>query len=325
MKKRLRSPAVLLVAFAMVLVAAGIGYAHWTSTSRIEANVNTGNMEIGWEAWGTNDDGDLTNDPSANDDPTAVMAWNSGNGTSMDPKDSENPAERYDKNVASCWVDGGGDTLNLNIDGAYPSYHCNVYADAFNWGSVPVKATALRVTAEKGMDVCTLHEDPGFSQPDLYPLLRNEGAGEFVDWNDDGFDAGSGDFYVYNDGMGGWFKVVGDAPLYEYCEFVSNSVEPSLVPGHGGHFMWFSDDITLHIEEGILCGWQLDPGYHNEFGEPIGGIDVEGWIHVEQGMEQGMRYEISLEQDWVNWNEFPEDGSWCTFNGAQIPYTPPTP
>ena len=82
MKKRLRSPAVLLVVFAMVLVVAGIAYAHWTSVTRIEGNINMGNMHIGWEGWGTNDDGDPFNDPSGNDN---------GNGERMGSRSTKAP------------------------------------------------------------------------------------------------------------------------------------------------------------------------------------------------------------------------------------------
>ncbi len=300
MKKRLRSPAVLLVAFAMVIAAAGVAYAHWTSTSRIEANVNVGNMQIGWTGWGTNDDGIVDNDPSLNDnqDMTAA-AWDSGNGSSLDPKSSEFPNLRYDKNVANCWIGGDQETLRIDIDSAYPSYHCNIYAEAFNFGSVPAKATALVLTAEKGSDFCTLHEDEGFLLPDLYPLMRGDETGEFVDWLDDGYDPGTGDFYVGNDEFG-WFRIDTGARLFDKCVFDGNTITPT-TDGNGEFY--FSDDLTLHIEEGILCGWQLDPGYHDE-GIPVGGIDVSGWIHVENGMEQGVQYRITLAQDWKNWNEF---------------------
>ena len=82
----------------------------------------------------------------------------------------------------------------------------------------------------------------------------------------------------------------------------------SLTPtGHEGEFL-LNDDITLHIEEGILCGTQIDPG-----GE---GVDTMGWIHVEQGAEPDTSYMIHMEQDWVNWNEF--DESMCTFNDEPL-------
>lgn len=301
-----KSPAVLLVAFAMLVVSAGLVYAHWTSTSRIEANVNTGGMDIGWNWWGTNDDGDPENDPSGNDDPSILGEWSSENGTSLDPSSWDNPAARYDKNVAGCYMDGGGDTLNINVDGAYPSYHCHIYADAYNNGSVPAKATALRLTAVKGADECSLHINPDFSDEDLNPYMRGDDDGEYIDLNlNDMFD---GDDFRLAYGEDGPWDTTNDRPLYDNCTFNGSEVTP--VPtGHPGEFT-FSDDLTLHIEEGILCGTQVDPQ-----GD---GVRVEGWMHVEQGMEQGVTYRITLEQDWVNWNEFPMDYSMCTFNGDPL-------
>lgn len=323
MKKRLRSPAVLLVVFAMVLVAAGIGYAHWTSTSRIEANVNVGNMQVGWTAWATNDDGDVGNDPSGYDNPDWMGEWNPPwNHTSLDPADPWDLTDRYDKNVGSCTIEGGEDQLVVHIDGAYPSYYCNIFAQVFNHGSVPAMATHLRLTAEKAGQ-CTLHESADFSPPDLYPLIRwdEQAQMEFVDFNDDGFDAATGDFYLYNDGMGGWFKVDGNVPLFENCPW--NTIMPVEVPGIPGEFT-FSDDLRMNIYPGIYCGTQIDPGPWDQDGHPQDGVPVGGWIHVENGMEQGASYQIILEQDWINWNEFDdENGTDCTFNGVQLPWPIP--
>lgn len=318
MKKRLRSPAVLLVAFAMVIATAGVVYAHWSSTSRIEANVNVGNMQIGWTAWGTNDDGDVNNDPSGYDNPAWMGEWNPPwNETSLDPADPFDLTDRYDKNVGSCYIDGGEDTLHVNIDGAYPSYHCNIFAEAFNHGSVPGMATALRLTAEKSAGYCTLHDNEAFTGINLFDFFNDEGAGQFVDFDMDGYDAGE-DYYVFSDDMGNWWNEYGDT-LYQNCPW--NTITP--VPtGIEGEFM-FSDDLTLNIDPGVYCGTQIDPGPWAEDGTPLDGIPVGGWIHVENGMEQGVQYRITLEQDWINWNEFDETGADCTFNG--IPIGLPTP
>ncbi len=313
MKKRLRSPAILLTVFAMVLVVAGVAYAHWTSTSRIEANVNVGNMQIGWTAWGTNDDGDLGNDPSGYDNPASMGEWNPPwNETSLDPADPWDLTDRHNKNVASCFIEGGEDTLNVSIDGAYPSYYCNIYAQAFNHGSVPGMATHLRLTAEKAGE-CTLHENADFSGINLYEYMNEDPGGQFVDLDTNG-DFDGADFYVYQDEWGNWFKTAGDVPLYQNC--VTYTITP--VPtGIEGEFM-FSDDLTLNIDPGIYCGTQIDPGPWDEStGEPLDGIPVGGWIHIENGMEQGANYQISLEQDWINWNEW--DPSMCTFNGVPLP------
>jgi hypothetical protein len=307
MKKRFRSPAVLLVAFAMVVVTAGVVYAHWTSTSRIEANINTGNMQIGWNAWGTNDDGQLDNDPSGNDD-QAVGEWSSNDGSSMDPRDPDDPALRHTKNAANCWVDGGEDTLFLGINSGYPSYYCHLFAEASNHGTVPVKATALRLSAEMGTQDCTLHQNADFGDPDMSPFMKwDEGVGmEYVDFNNnDAFDGVTEFHVVENDGP---WNFEADVPLFHDC--VWNGFGMTMTPtGPEGEFL-FNDDIRLHIEEGILCGTQVDPG--GEFGEA-----VAGWIHVENGAQQNYEYRITLEQDWINWNEW--DASMCTFNGVLLP------
>ena len=305
MKKRFRSPAVLLVAFAMIVVTAGVVYAHWTSTSRIEANINTGSMEIGWEAWGTNDDGDPGNDPTGTDDPGIIGEWNSGNGTSLDPSWYGPPWDRYTKNVASCGADGGGDTLNVYLDNAYPSYYCSVFARAYNHGSVPAKATALSLEAEHGYYECSYHLSEDDANAGINEVLIVDFDGDrYVDFDGDGIVDGTeprerhDEFGPFADANHNDEFDAGDTRLYNNCWWVSEGALAATPTGHPGEFL-FGEDFTLHIERGIECGDQVDPG-----GD---GTEVEGWIHVENDAEQGAQYRVVLTQNWVNWNEW-DDG-----------------
>ena len=289
MKKRLRSPAVLLTVFAMVLVVAGIGYAHWTSVTRIEGNINTGNMHIGWDAWGTNDDGDPFNDPSGNDNGN-TGAWDSGNGTTRDPGMWDDPGWRYDKNVAGCWIDGGEDTLNVHIDSAYPSYHCHVFASVFNHGSVPAIPGPTTLDAYKGYHECLLYEDEELTMGPL-PVSHDESVDRhFVDFNENGVVDG-GDYYIDYTEFG-IFDEFGN-PMWEDCFFVGDPMV-AMETGHPGEVEFSDGDDVV---EGILCdpAFQIDPGH---------GIPVSGWIHMEQGAEQNASYRIVMETEWVNWNEW---------------------
>ncbi len=45
-------------------------------------------------------------------------------------------------------ADGKG--LTATISNAYPSYHCTVFSQLSNEGTVPVKATAFRLTTPPG-------------------------------------------------------------------------------------------------------------------------------------------------------------------------------
>jgi hypothetical protein len=310
-----RSPAVLLVVFAMVVTTAGLVYAHWSTTSRIEANINTGNLDVGWGDVATNDDGDVANDPTMTDDQSIpVDGWDSGNGSSTDPSNPSG-SERYDKNVAACWGGGGGDTINLNIDSAYPSYYCKLFSAVFNNGSVPVKAAALTLHAYRGTYDCTYHDNESDAETGDNPLqVGYDEEGPFLDVGGDGtYDSGTdtriyGDEegeYADNDGSGG--RTPGDTPVYQHCVFNGSAmgIHPT---GIEGEFV-FGNDLMINITEGVLCGTQVDPGEV--------GVDVSGWIHIEQGADQGSSYQIVLEQEWVNWNEW--DASMCTFNGTPLP------
>ncbi len=178
MKKRLRSPAVMLVVFAMVITTAGIVYAHWTTTSAIEGQINTGNIHMGWEMVGTDDDGDLGNDPTGTDDGGGTLFDGMGDGSSDDPSSGWPVGARYDKDVAGCWANPDEEgVINWNVDNGYPSYYCHLFAKAVNHGSVPVKATALRIWAEKGTWFCTSHFTDDFSDPDFGPYWSGDENG----------------------------------------------------------------------------------------------------------------------------------------------------
>jgi hypothetical protein len=159
MKKR----AILIVGLALAIATAGLVYAHWTDTLRVDATVNTGSVNMMFQSYGTDDDGIATNDLSGTDNNGAIQlfdAW--GTASSADPANMYrctgqncaylNGGARYDKDVAKCTVSASPDSkgLTATITNAYPSYHCSIFSQLSNEGTVPVKATAFRLTTPAG-------------------------------------------------------------------------------------------------------------------------------------------------------------------------------
>jgi predicted ribosomally synthesized peptide with SipW-like signal peptide len=145
MKKR----AVLILGLALMIAAAGVVYAHWTDTLKVEATINTGDLAVLWTDVFTDDDGvgdcgEEIGDPAI---------WGGGIGDPADFSTCDTPALRYDKNVASCEVAAvgdGSDTFVLTINNAYPSYHCTIFSTFTNTGSVPVKVQSVETTIDPG-------------------------------------------------------------------------------------------------------------------------------------------------------------------------------
>lgn len=293
-----RSPAVLIVAFVIVLGASGLVYAHWMATLTTEGNVNTGSVGVGWYNMGTDDDGMVDNDGSGTDDSIGEVFDMNGSQSSADPSSyGPGSVSRYDKDVGQCHADGGGDYLNVWIDNAYPSYHCTVYASVRNEGSVPVKAAGINLTVHK-----TWCDEPGLFFTD--EQMTNSYGGT-VGWDEQG---------PFADSNGNNQRDAGEVQLWETCTEYSKNVTNFLV--YGGVEQPFGIasypngpiEVTADIAQGIRCGTQLDPWIDEGQGEFF---ETAGWIHVEQAASQNAGYNWTLEQQFVNWNEW--DASLCTF------------
>jgi hypothetical protein len=154
----MRKRAILIVGLALAIATAGVVYAHWTDTLRVDATVNTGDINMMWQAFYTDDDA-----ASGNVDvpPGTYDRW--GAASSDDPSNEwrctggvcgylGGSLTRYDKDVAKCEVTRSTDLKGLTavITNAYPSYHCTVFSQLSNEGTVPVKATAFRLNTPAG-------------------------------------------------------------------------------------------------------------------------------------------------------------------------------
>lgn len=157
-KHRSRSRAILLVLVVMALATAGLVYAHWTETLKVDATVRTGNATLVIVAAQTDDDGSTVGGWSSgncndnNGGPTLYDRW--GASSSNDPSSycgaSGYATPRYDKDVARCQVTEqgiGGTVSTVLVENAYPSYHCTIRQTFRNSGSIPLKNQATRVYA----------------------------------------------------------------------------------------------------------------------------------------------------------------------------------
>jgi hypothetical protein len=128
----MKKKGLLVVLLALVLATAGVAYAAWTATLTTTANVSTGTLMVGWA------DGAYTDDPAGNNDPKNEIRCTGGVCQYL-----RGAIERYAKDVGVCTVarsGTNGEILTITIGNAYPSYHCSIFADAKNWGSIPLMA-----------------------------------------------------------------------------------------------------------------------------------------------------------------------------------------
>jgi predicted ribosomally synthesized peptide with SipW-like signal peptide len=144
---RRRSRAILLVLIVVALATAGVVYAHWTDTLQVNAQVNTGSVGSRINAASTDDDGTQNGWEGAGDNGGGTEYDRWGLSSSNDPSNYRG-VTRYTKDVARCRVTGTvGTTSTVEVENAYPSYHCSIYQNVTTMGSVPMKNQATRVYA----------------------------------------------------------------------------------------------------------------------------------------------------------------------------------
>jgi len=303
----MRKRAILILGVALLIATAGVIYAHWQDTLKVDATVSTGDINVIWQSYGTDDDGkdntgfvdsaaQTLEALSATDDGgPGVLAYDAwGTESSADPAEmwrcgfgtcgyklnGEFGLDRYDKDVGKCEVAASSDakTLTVTITGAYPSYHCTVHSQLSNEGTVPVKATGFTLTTPAGYDL-------GYVGTEYIPAAW----GTTADCNTPGNE--------------------GKCPMGLWTSFPVPLGYPVM---------------TFDFADGTACGNQLDP-----FGV-TGDMDLNAvWFHIEQGddpdtpeIENGNMdkdFVFHWEQDFVNWNEW--DASMCTvtINGVTYP------
>jgi len=157
----MRKKAILIVGLALLVAAAGVVYAHWTETLKVDATVNTGTAFVRSTNIFTDDDGGTT---IGEETGLPTPAFCTGDPTcagpgSVDPASFSDinvvgglpvlatAASRYDKDVADCWsgiTDGGttGKLMWVQIANVYPSYHCTISSTLQNQGTVPMMQNA---------------------------------------------------------------------------------------------------------------------------------------------------------------------------------------
>lgn len=277
---------ILLVALALVLATASVVYAHWTDTLEVDAVINTGDIDVIWQEYGTDDDGlDNTAFFTASTGSVADSATDDGLGTDYDAwvgTSSDDPLnmirctggvcnylggaiDRYTKDVARCEVTASneGKTLTATITDAYPSYHCSIFAQLSNEGTVPVKAAGFTLNTPVGGTLAY--------------------AG--LEW------------------------VEATAGTTAWCNLPENAGKCPM-----GIFVGDVPVITFDIANGTMCGTQFDPWATTQ------DMDLQAyWFHVEQAAAQDASYTFSWEQEFVNWNEWSPEMCTITINGVTYP------
>ncbi len=136
----------LFMLLVLALVAVGVGFGLWSKLLTINGVVNTGTVDAVFYQAFTDDDGGIQNpDKDAGDEGPCPLYGDSG----CDPRAFGPNPDRYDKDVGECevWIDDkDNEILHIRVDNGYPSYHCTVWFDIWNNGSVPVKIQSLEVT-----------------------------------------------------------------------------------------------------------------------------------------------------------------------------------
>jgi predicted ribosomally synthesized peptide with SipW-like signal peptide len=128
--RRLRK-ALLLVLVVVALAGAGVVYAHWTDTLELDAQVNTGSVQMGWT-------GGICSE---------FFSW---------PWPPEGNGEWGGVDVGSTAIRIlDPHTLGLTITNGYPSYSVDCEIESTNTGSVPVIIRGWRFTPGAGLEGCT--------------------------------------------------------------------------------------------------------------------------------------------------------------------------
>jgi hypothetical protein len=149
--------AILIIALALV----GVSYACWNKTLAINGYVNTGKLDVLVTSVGT-------------DDEPLHYRHVPGHPDGDDPGLQNGHPVYYSKDVGWCIAfldpsDPTGETLNITISNAYPSYYPSVHFTVSNYGTVPVKYNGSKIISG---NLSCLSIDTGNSlgeQIDPYP------------------------------------------------------------------------------------------------------------------------------------------------------------
>jgi hypothetical protein len=128
---RRRNLALLAVFLVMALALAGMGYAHWTDTLEVDAQVDTGTVEIGWT-------GGICSE---------FYDW---------PWPKEGDGEVEGKDVGSTTIEIlDPKTMLVTVLNGYPSYSVDCQIEFTNTGTIPVIIRGWRFTPISGLEACS--------------------------------------------------------------------------------------------------------------------------------------------------------------------------
>lgn len=135
----------LFMVLVLALAGLGVGYGLWSKLLLINGIVNTGTVDAMFALAFTDDDNVVNNgdkDGGATPDDGECELFGTG---SCDPKAFGPNPDRYDKDVGVCRaaVSADGMSLTVTVANGYPSYHCTVWFDILNSGTIPVKIQSL--------------------------------------------------------------------------------------------------------------------------------------------------------------------------------------
>lgn len=149
MRKRRNIPVgTLFMILILALATLGVGYGLWSKMLYINGTIETGTVDAIFHLAFTDDDGTENNDLKDLGDDGVCPAYGD---SSCDPMEFGPNPDRYDKDVGHCEAivdlqkDPTGETLTVTVDNAYPSYHCTVWFDILNNGSIPLKIQSLSI------------------------------------------------------------------------------------------------------------------------------------------------------------------------------------
>jgi hypothetical protein len=154
MRKRKNIPVgTLFMILILALATLGVGYGMWSKLLVINGTVHTGKVDAVFVNAFTDDDGKIDLETKdAGDTGTCDVQHNDPG--SCDPSsfgDVGAPPTRYDKDVGHCIAvvdpaDETHETLKVTVENGYPSYHCTVWFDIENNGTIPVMIQEFSIT-----------------------------------------------------------------------------------------------------------------------------------------------------------------------------------
>jgi len=137
----------LFMLLVLALVAVGVGFGLWSKLLLINGTVHTGKVDAVFYKAFTDDDGTVNNPAKDGGEPGDEGKCFLYGDSSCDPKAFGPNPDRYDKDVGDCfaWIGQDPEILHVNVENGYPSYHCTVWFDIWNNGTIPVKIQSLTV------------------------------------------------------------------------------------------------------------------------------------------------------------------------------------